>query len=204
VATLGLTMFTRWIPVHRAYVAAEAKAGWPAEFDFPAERAFPVSVVAGHGLLAVATVTLVLLTMLKADWPQPRGGAGPRAGVVPATASAGGAKRPRAGPSAPTGGQGQRGHGAPRDLASRRDVTDAPPAAVAYPDQPAAEDPGERGPGLVRKQARATPPTAVTRGPFGGAHRTGHIAGRTVHAFAGASCPGAGQGHEHHWGGTGV
>jgi hypothetical protein len=35
VATLGLTMFTRWIPVHRAYVAAEAKAGRPAEFDFP-------------------------------------------------------------------------------------------------------------------------------------------------------------------------
>jgi len=26
VATLGLTMFTRWIPVHVAYVAAEAKA----------------------------------------------------------------------------------------------------------------------------------------------------------------------------------
>src|SRR6266487_2907717 len=53
VATLGLTMFTRWIPVHRAYVAAEAKAGRSTEFDFPAERAFPVSLVAGHGLLAV-------------------------------------------------------------------------------------------------------------------------------------------------------
>jgi hypothetical protein len=64
VATLGLTMFTRWIPVHVAYVAAEAKAGRPAEFDFPAERAFPVSVVAGHGLLADMTLTLVLLTML--------------------------------------------------------------------------------------------------------------------------------------------
>ena len=64
VATLGLTMFTRWIPVHRAYVAAEAKAGRPAELDFPAERAFPVSVVAGHGLLAGTTFTLVLVTML--------------------------------------------------------------------------------------------------------------------------------------------
>jgi manganese efflux pump family protein len=32
--------------------------------DFPAERAFPVSVVVGHGLLASATFTLVLLTML--------------------------------------------------------------------------------------------------------------------------------------------
>ena len=50
--------------VHRAYVAAEARAGWPAEFDFPAERAFPVPVVAGHGLLAGTTFTLVLLTML--------------------------------------------------------------------------------------------------------------------------------------------
>jgi hypothetical protein len=29
VATLGLTMFTRWIPVHVAYVAAEAKSGRP-------------------------------------------------------------------------------------------------------------------------------------------------------------------------------
>jgi hypothetical protein len=36
-----------------------------AEFGFPAEREFPVSVVAGHGVLAVATVTRVLLTMLK-------------------------------------------------------------------------------------------------------------------------------------------
>jgi hypothetical protein len=33
VATLGLTMFTRWIPVHVAHVAAEAKAGRPAQFD---------------------------------------------------------------------------------------------------------------------------------------------------------------------------
>jgi hypothetical protein len=65
VATLGLTMFTRWIPVHVAYVAAEAKAGRSAEFDFPAERAFPVSVVAGHGVLAGTTLTLVLLTMLR-------------------------------------------------------------------------------------------------------------------------------------------
>lgn len=35
-----------------------------ADFGFPTEREFPVSVVAGHGVLAVATVTLVLLTML--------------------------------------------------------------------------------------------------------------------------------------------
>jgi hypothetical protein len=66
IAALGLTMFTRWIPVHRAFAAAESGRGHlSADFDFPAEREFPVSVVAGHGVLAVATVTLVLLTMLK-------------------------------------------------------------------------------------------------------------------------------------------
>jgi hypothetical protein len=36
----------------------------PAEFDFPAERAFSVSVVAGHGLLSGTTFTLVLVAML--------------------------------------------------------------------------------------------------------------------------------------------
>jgi hypothetical protein len=66
VATLGLTMFTRWIPVHAAYMAAEAAGSRSAESDFPAERAFPVTVVAIHGVLAVTTVTLVLLTVLGA------------------------------------------------------------------------------------------------------------------------------------------
>ena len=66
VATLGLTMFTRWIPVHAAYMAAEAAGSRSAESDFGAERAFPVTVVAIHGVLAVTTVTLVLLTVLGA------------------------------------------------------------------------------------------------------------------------------------------
>ena len=66
VATLGLTMFTRWIPVHAAYMAAEAAGSRSAESDFPAERAFPVTVVIIHGVLAVTTVTLVLLTVLGA------------------------------------------------------------------------------------------------------------------------------------------
>ncbi|HUL25305.1 MAG TPA: hypothetical protein VLW44_05990 [Streptosporangiaceae bacterium] len=35
-----------------------------ADFDFPAERAFPLAVVAGHGLLAGTTLILVLLTVL--------------------------------------------------------------------------------------------------------------------------------------------
>ena len=64
IAALGLTMFTRWIPVHAAFVAAESTRGMSAEFDFPAERAFPLTVVIIHGLLAVTTLTLVLLTML--------------------------------------------------------------------------------------------------------------------------------------------
>jgi hypothetical protein len=64
IATLGLTMFTRWIPVHAAYVAAESTQGRSAEFDFPAERAFPLSVVIIHGVLAVTTVTVVVLAML--------------------------------------------------------------------------------------------------------------------------------------------
>ena len=64
IAVLGLTMFTRWIPVHAAYVAAESSRSVSAEFDFPAERAFPLTVVILHGVLAVTTVTLVLLAML--------------------------------------------------------------------------------------------------------------------------------------------
>jgi hypothetical protein len=66
IGALGLTMFTRWIPVHVAYVAAESgKHGRRlADYDFPAERAFPLPVVVGHGLLASTTVILVLLAML--------------------------------------------------------------------------------------------------------------------------------------------
>ena len=64
IATLGLTMFTRWIPVHAAYMAAESTRGMSAEFDFPAERAFPLTVVIVHGVLAVTTLTLVVLAML--------------------------------------------------------------------------------------------------------------------------------------------
>ena len=64
IAVLGLAMLTRWIPVHRAFVAAESARGVAAEFEFPAERAFPLPVVVGHGLLASTTVTLVVLAML--------------------------------------------------------------------------------------------------------------------------------------------
>ncbi|MCX4649721.1 MULTISPECIES: hypothetical protein [unclassified Streptomyces] len=60
VALLGFAMLARWLPVHRARSAAAASG---AESE-PAERYFPVSVVAGHGLFAVVTVVLVLLTAL--------------------------------------------------------------------------------------------------------------------------------------------
>ncbi|MEU9015346.1 hypothetical protein AB0D12_37635 [Streptomyces sp. NPDC048479] len=61
VALLGFTMLARWIPVRRARTAAPAAEGERSE---PAERYFPVPVVAGHGLFAVVTVVLVLLTAL--------------------------------------------------------------------------------------------------------------------------------------------
>lgn len=59
VALLGFTMFARWLPVYRA--PASAGAG---EESAPAERHFPVPVVAAHGLLGAATLVLVLLTAL--------------------------------------------------------------------------------------------------------------------------------------------
>jgi hypothetical protein len=64
IATLGLTMFTRWIPVHTAFVKAESARGMSAEFDYPAERAFPLTMVTAHGVLAVTTLILTLLAML--------------------------------------------------------------------------------------------------------------------------------------------
>jgi hypothetical protein len=56
VAALGFTMLVRWLPTYRARSADTT--------DAPAERHFPVAVVAGHGVLAVVTVVLVLLAAL--------------------------------------------------------------------------------------------------------------------------------------------
>ncbi|WP_067465305.1 hypothetical protein [Nocardia amamiensis] len=56
VALLGLFMFARWLPGYRA----RATSGTPET----AESHFPVAVVAGHGVFAVTTVVLVLLTAL--------------------------------------------------------------------------------------------------------------------------------------------
>jgi cadmium resistance protein CadD (predicted permease) len=60
IALLGFVMLARWIPVHRDRTAAPAVADRSA----PAERHFPVAVVTGHGLAAVVTLVLVLLTAL--------------------------------------------------------------------------------------------------------------------------------------------
>jgi hypothetical protein len=54
VALLGWTMFAIWLRRRRGVPALTT--------DTPAEQHFPVPVVALHGLLAVTTVLLVLLT----------------------------------------------------------------------------------------------------------------------------------------------
>ena len=62
VALLGLTMAIRWIGVYREPAAAADHARAPAAV--PPERHFPLPVVIGHGIFAVTTVVLVLLTAL--------------------------------------------------------------------------------------------------------------------------------------------
>lgn len=67
VALLGFVMLARWIPVYRnraAVQTAPAAAGPGAEGAVPAERHFPLAVVLAHGLFAVLTLVLVLLTAL--------------------------------------------------------------------------------------------------------------------------------------------
>ena len=61
VALLGFTMFARWLPSYRQRGTLTG-AAQTAMASAPAERNFPVAVVAGHGALAVITVVLVLLT----------------------------------------------------------------------------------------------------------------------------------------------
>ena len=65
VAALGFTMAIRWVKVYRANAAPagrRAPPGGTVGNTVPPERHCPVSVVIGHGVFAVATLTLVLLT----------------------------------------------------------------------------------------------------------------------------------------------
>jgi hypothetical protein len=62
VALLGFTMLARWIPTYRARQAAGGSTA--VGTSDPAEGHFPILVVGAHGLLAVTTVVLVLLTAL--------------------------------------------------------------------------------------------------------------------------------------------
>jgi hypothetical protein len=61
VAALGWTMFAIWLRRRQAG-AGGTEVATP---GVPAEQHFPVSVVGLHGVLAVTTVVLVLLTALK-------------------------------------------------------------------------------------------------------------------------------------------
>lgn len=65
IAVLGATMFARWIPVYRGPARPENQAQLSTGMTaVPAEGNFPVAVVAAHGLLAISTLVLALLTVL--------------------------------------------------------------------------------------------------------------------------------------------
>jgi manganese efflux pump family protein len=79
-ASLGLTMAVRWISVYRAKRASDRVAvigltapaaahGYRSRLaaEGPPERNFPLPVVIIHGVFAVTTLTLVLLTALAAS-----------------------------------------------------------------------------------------------------------------------------------------
>jgi hypothetical protein len=63
VAALGLTMAVRWFAVYRAHDSAAVR-GQRAGVTVPPERNFPLPVVIGHGLFAVATLILVVVTAI--------------------------------------------------------------------------------------------------------------------------------------------
>jgi len=63
VAALGLTMAVRWFSVYRAHDSAAVR-GQRAGITVPPERNFPLPVVIGHGLFALATLILVVVTAI--------------------------------------------------------------------------------------------------------------------------------------------
>jgi hypothetical protein len=65
VALLGFTMFALWLQRRQAGTTAAPVGAGPANGSAqPAEQRFPVPIVALHGVLAVTTVVLVLLTAI--------------------------------------------------------------------------------------------------------------------------------------------
>lgn len=75
VVAFGLTMAIRWIGVYRARAvpadvavaagtARTSGGGLTGQVVVPPERHFPLSVVIGHGVFALTTIVLVLLTTL--------------------------------------------------------------------------------------------------------------------------------------------
>ena len=76
IALVGFTMFARWIPVYRTTGAVPEPVPVPvgaglqpaspvqAAREGPPEGNFPLFIVVAHGLFAVSTVILVLLTAL--------------------------------------------------------------------------------------------------------------------------------------------
>jgi len=65
VALLGLLMAVRWIQVYRSF--ASPGPSLTRNTTAPPERSFPLPVVVAHGILAITTFVLVLLTTLGAD-----------------------------------------------------------------------------------------------------------------------------------------
>jgi manganese efflux pump family protein len=63
VAALGLTMAGRWLGVYRT-TARPARGSVAAPNPVPPERHFPLTVVISHGIFAVTTIVLVLMTAL--------------------------------------------------------------------------------------------------------------------------------------------
>jgi hypothetical protein len=63
VAGLGALLAGRWIGVYRTVPADGGSGAGAAQAMIPPERNFPLAVVIGHGVFAITTLILVLLTV---------------------------------------------------------------------------------------------------------------------------------------------